>query len=71
VTWHTDENCVLIEGLIREGQRKVPEMAQVTGIAKSSVHEIISHFTFHKMTAHWVPKNAHQRAQEQKNDFIA
>jgi Mn-dependent DtxR family transcriptional regulator len=43
-TSHSDENCVNIESLIKEDQRiKVHEIAEVTGIAKSTVHEIISY----------------------------
>jgi hypothetical protein len=51
---HTNENFVLIEGLIREGRRvKVREIAKVTGTAKSTVHEIIRDLNFHKMSACW------------------
>jgi hypothetical protein len=33
---HTDENCVIIKGLVREDQRaKVCEIAEVTGIDKA------------------------------------
>jgi hypothetical protein len=53
----TDENCVIVEGLIREDRRvKVHEIAEVTGIARSTVHEIISDLSFCKVSAHWVPK---------------
>jgi hypothetical protein len=53
---HTDENCV-IAGLIREDRRvKVREIAEVTGIAKSTAHEIISDLNFHKVSTRWVPK---------------
>jgi hypothetical protein len=39
---HTDENCVIVEGLIRQDRRGiVRDIAEVTGIAKSTVHEII------------------------------
>jgi hypothetical protein len=52
-TSHTDENCVIVDGLIRENRRvKVHEVAEVTGIAKSTIHEIISDLNFHKMSAH-------------------
>jgi hypothetical protein len=35
MTSHTDENGVTVEGLMREDRRvKVPEIAEVTGIAK-------------------------------------
>jgi hypothetical protein len=38
-TLHTDETCVIIKSLIREDRRiKVHEIAEVTGIAKSTVH---------------------------------
>jgi hypothetical protein len=41
-TSHTDENCVIVENLIREDQRiKDREIVEVTSIAKSAVHEII------------------------------
>jgi DNA-binding IclR family transcriptional regulator len=44
---------VIVEGLIREDQRvKVCEIAEVTGIAKSTVHEIISDLNFRKVSAH-------------------
>jgi hypothetical protein len=50
-TSHTDENCVIVEGLIREGRRaKVREIVEVTGIAKSTVHEIISDLNFRKLS---------------------
>jgi hypothetical protein len=49
---HTDENCVIVEGLIREDQRvNVREIAEETNIAKSTVHEIISDLNFHKVSA--------------------
>jgi hypothetical protein len=49
---HTEENCVIVEGLIRKDRRvKVREIAEVAGIAKSTVHEIIS-----EVSAHWVLK---------------
>jgi predicted transcriptional regulator len=35
---------------------KVCEIAEVTGIAKSTVREIISDLNSHKMSALWVPK---------------
>jgi hypothetical protein len=42
-TSHTDENCVIVEGWIRVDRRvKVHEIAEVIGIAESTVHEIIS-----------------------------
>jgi hypothetical protein len=41
-TSHTDQNYVIVEGLIREDRRvKVREISEMTGIAKSTVHEII------------------------------
>jgi hypothetical protein len=41
--------------LIRGDRRvKVREIAEVTGIAKGTVHEIISYLNFHKVSAHWV-----------------
>jgi hypothetical protein len=53
---HIGENYVLAEGLIREDRRvKVHETAEVTGIAKRTVHEIISDLNFHKVSACWVP----------------
>jgi DNA-binding Xre family transcriptional regulator len=43
--------------LLRKDRRvKVREIAEVTGIAKSSVHEIVSELNFHKVSAHWVLK---------------
>jgi hypothetical protein len=39
---NTDENCVIVKGLIREDRVKVCEIAEVAGIAKTIVHEIIS-----------------------------
>jgi hypothetical protein len=43
--------------MIGEDQRvKVREIAEVTGIAKSTVHEIIPDLNFRKLSAHWVPK---------------
>jgi predicted transcriptional regulator len=54
---HSEENFVIVEGLIREDRRvKVCEIAEVTDIAKSTVHEIISDLNFHKVSAHRVPK---------------
>jgi hypothetical protein len=56
-TLHTDENCVIVEDLIREDRRvKVREIAEVTGIAKSTVHGIISDLNFRKMPARWIPE---------------
>jgi hypothetical protein len=50
-TSHTDENCVIVEGLIREdGRVKVREIAKVTGIAKSTLNEIISDLNFRKVS---------------------
>jgi hypothetical protein len=41
-TSHSDEYCVIVEGLIREERRvEVREIAEVTGITKSTVLEII------------------------------
>jgi hypothetical protein len=41
---------VIVEGLIREDRRvKVCETAEVTGIAKNTVREIISDLNFHKV----------------------
>jgi hypothetical protein len=56
-TSHTDKNRVIVEGLLREDQRvKIREIDEVTGIAKSTVHEIISDLDFRKVSACWVPK---------------
>jgi transposase len=56
-TSHTDENCVIVEGLIREVRRvKIHEIAEMTGIAKSTVHEIISDLNFGKVSARLVLK---------------
>jgi DNA-binding IclR family transcriptional regulator len=61
---HTDENCVIVEGLIWEDQRvNVREIAEVTGIAKSTVQEIISDLNFHKVsvlstTSHFSPDSS-------------
>jgi hypothetical protein len=63
-TSHIDENCVTVEGLIREDQRiKVHEIVEVTDIVMSTVHEIISDLNFHKESACC----AHQGAQKEKN----
>jgi predicted transcriptional regulator len=57
MTSHTDENCATAEGLIREDQRvKVRQIAEVTGLSKSTVHEIISDLKFHIVSACWVLK---------------
>jgi hypothetical protein len=51
------KNCVIVKGLIGEDRRvEVHEIAEVTGIAKGTVHEIISDLNFHKVSACWVPK---------------
>jgi site-specific recombinase XerC len=56
-TLYTDENCVTVESLIKEGQRvKLHEIAEVISTAKSTVHEIISHLNFYKVSAHWILK---------------
>jgi hypothetical protein len=56
-TLHTDENCVIDKGLIREDQRvQFHEIAEVTGTAESSVHEIISDLNFCKVSARRIPK---------------
>jgi hypothetical protein len=56
-TVHTDEYCVIIESLIREDQRvEVCEIAEVTGIVKSTIYEIMSNFNFRKVSAFWVSK---------------
>jgi hypothetical protein len=50
-------NSVIVKGLIREDRRvKVCKIAEVTGIAKRTVHEIISDLNFSKVSARWVPK---------------
>jgi hypothetical protein len=39
-----DKDCIIVEGLIREGQRvNIHESAEVAGIKKGSFHEIISY----------------------------
>jgi hypothetical protein len=56
-TSHTDENCVIVEGLIKDDRIvKVHEISEVTGIAKGAVHEISSNLKAHKVSARWVPK---------------
>jgi hypothetical protein len=56
-TSHIDENCVIVEGLIKKDQRvKVHETAEVAGIAKSTAHKIISDLNFCKVSALWVQK---------------
>jgi hypothetical protein len=66
---HTDENCVIVEGLIREDRRvEVCEIAEVTGIAKSTVHKIIPHLNFHEVSAHWVLK---MLTEEHKSEGMA
>jgi hypothetical protein len=56
-TSHTDENRVIVEGLLREDQRvKIHEIDEVIGTAKSTVHEIISDLDFCKVSAHWALK---------------
>jgi hypothetical protein len=55
-TLHTDENCVIVECSIKGDQRvKVNEFDEVTGIAKSSVHDI-SDLNFCKASVRWVLK---------------
>jgi hypothetical protein len=50
-TSHTDENCVIVKGLIREDRSvRVREIVEVTGIAKSTVHEIISGLNGHEVS---------------------
>jgi predicted transcriptional regulator len=68
-TSHTDEYCVIVEGLIREDRRvKVLEIAEVSGIEKSTVHEIISDLNFRKVSACWVPK---MLTEEHKSKRVA
>jgi hypothetical protein len=56
-TSYTDENCVIVEGLIREDRSvKLRGIAEVTGIAKNTLHELISGLNFCKLSACWVPK---------------
>ncbi|KAK4877667.1 hypothetical protein RN001_010173 [Aquatica leii] len=56
-TSYTDENCSIVEGLIMEDRRiKVREIAEMIGIPKSCVHEIICSLNFRKISARWVPK---------------
>jgi hypothetical protein len=51
-TLHTDENCVIVEGLIREDQRvNVRGISEVTGSARGTAHETISDLNFHKVYA--------------------
>jgi predicted transcriptional regulator len=53
----TNENCVIVEGLIREDRRvKVREIAEVTGTAKSTIHEVVSDLNSRKVSACWVVK---------------
>jgi hypothetical protein len=66
-TSHTDENSVIVEGLIREARRvKVREIDEVTGIAKSTVHEITSDLNFPKLSASWVPKMLTERHKSER-----
>lgn len=54
-TSHTEENCGIVE--IHGNPRvKVREIAEMTGISKSIVHEIIANLNFRKVSFHWVPK---------------
>jgi hypothetical protein len=51
-TSNTDDICVIVERLITEDRRvEVHEIAEVTVIAKNTVHEIISDLSFCKMSA--------------------
>jgi histone-lysine N-methyltransferase SETMAR len=55
--------------LLREDRRvKVREIAEVTGIAKSTDHEIISDSNFRKVSARWIPK---MLSKQHKNKRIA
>jgi histone-lysine N-methyltransferase SETMAR len=66
-TSHTDENCVIVEGLIREDQRvKVREIAAMTGIAKSTGHEINLDLNFCKVSARWIPKMLTEEHKSQR-----
>jgi hypothetical protein len=66
-TLHTDEICIIVEGLMREDQRvEVWEILEVAGIAKSTVHEIISDLSFCKLSACWI-LNCLPRTTKQKN----
>jgi hypothetical protein len=57
MTSHTDENSVFVEGWIKKDRRvKVPEIAEVNGIAESIVHEIISDLNLRRVHNRWVPK---------------
>jgi hypothetical protein len=47
-----------------DGRLRVRGIAEVTGITKSTVPEIISDLNFHKVSARWVPK---MLAEEHKN----
>lgn len=52
---HTETNYVIVEALMRK-DRKVRENAGMTGILKSTVHEIIAYLNFRKVSSSWVPK---------------
>jgi hypothetical protein len=71
-TSHTDENCVIVEGLIKEDRRvKVHENDEVTGIAKSTVYERILYLNVHNRFCSLGSENAHRGAQKQKNGCFA
>jgi hypothetical protein len=68
-TLHTDENCVTIEGFIREDQTvKAHETAEVIVIAKT-VHEILSDINFCKMSGRWFQKCS-PKSTKAKDDYV-
>jgi hypothetical protein len=60
----TDENGIIVKGFVVEDHRVIVcEIAEGTGVARSTVCEIISDVSIHKFSARLVCRNAHKRAQ--------
>jgi hypothetical protein len=66
-TSYTDENCVIVEGLMREHQRaKVHEILEVTGITKRTIHENILDLNMHTVSACWVLKKLNKEHKSKR-----
>jgi hypothetical protein len=54
----TDDDCVIVEGLkIEDRKMKVRKIGEVTGTAKSPVHDIISDLNFTSLGKYITLKN--------------
>jgi hypothetical protein len=70
-TSHIDENCVLVQGLIRVDRRvNVREIAELTSIVKSTVFEIVSDLRLNSVPAAFRKSPPRSTKKENNNCFL-